>query len=79
MFNIACGDRITVSEMLEQINRIAGKTIAPIHKDPRAGDIKHSQADIQKAQTMMGYKPSVTFAEGLQLTVDWYARQLAAA
>ncbi len=72
-FNVACGDRITVNDMLVGINRILGKEIAPIYEDIRAGDIKHSQADIQKAQSRLNYKPLVTFEEGLRRTIDWYA------
>src|SRR2546428_1566556 len=50
VFNVACGDRITVISMLQQINKITGKDIAPIYGDLRKGDIKHSQADITRAQ-----------------------------
>jgi UDP-N-acetylglucosamine/UDP-N-acetyl-alpha-D-glucosaminouronate 4-epimerase len=72
VFNIACGDRITVNSMLQQINKITGKDIAPIHVEPRAGDIKHSQADITRAQEKLGYKPQVSFEEGLRRTIEWY-------
>jgi nucleoside-diphosphate-sugar epimerase len=75
-FNIACGDRITVNSILQQINRIAGKDIAPIYSEPRAGDIKHSQADITRAREHLGYEPKITFEEGLRHTVEWYAQQL---
>src|SRR3989449_10627317 len=72
VFNIACGDRITVNSMLQQINTIIGKDIAPIYAEPRAGDIKHSQADITKAQEKLGYKPQISFEEGLRRTIEWY-------
>jgi len=75
-FNIACGDRITVNDMLLQINKIAGKDMAPIYEPPRAGDIKHSQADIRKAETRLNYRPSISFLQGLELTIDWYAAEL---
>jgi UDP-glucose 4-epimerase len=75
-FNIACGDRITVNDMLVQINKITGKDISPIYEAPRGGDIKHSQADITKAETKLNYKPKVTFSEGLHHTIDWYAANL---
>jgi len=71
-FNVACGDRITVNSMLEQINKIAGKEIAPLYADPRAGDIKHSQADITRAREHLGYEPRVSFQEGLRFTLEWY-------
>jgi UDP-N-acetylglucosamine/UDP-N-acetyl-alpha-D-glucosaminouronate 4-epimerase len=72
VFNIARGDRITVNSMLEQINAIVSKRIAPIYSEPRRGDILHSQADIRKAQTRMNYAPRVTFEEGLRHTIEWY-------
>jgi len=76
VFNIACGDRITVNDMLIQINQITGKDIAPVYEDPRPGDIKHSQAEVRKAETRLHYKPSVTFSEGLKRTIEWYAAHL---
>lgn len=75
-FNIACGDRITVNSMLEQINKAAGKNIAPIHAPARQGDILHSQADVTKARTKMGYQAKTTFGEGLVRTVEWYRQNL---
>jgi UDP-glucose 4-epimerase len=71
-FNVACGDRITVNSTLQAINKIAGTDINPIYAEPRPGDIKHSQADIRKAQSKLGYNPQVNFEEGLRLTIDWY-------
>jgi nucleoside-diphosphate-sugar epimerase len=71
-FNIACGDRITVNSMLEQINGIVGKKIGAIYGPVRAGDILHSQADVTRARRMMGYEAKTTFEEGLRLTVEWY-------
>jgi nucleoside-diphosphate-sugar epimerase len=75
-FNVACGDRITVNSMLQQINKITGKDIAPIYAEPRGGDIKHSQADISRAKEHLGYEPKVTFEEGLRRTVEWYASNI---
>ena len=75
-FNVACGDRITVNEMLAEVLKITGKDIKAIYEEPRAGDIKHSQADIRKATTRFGYKPQVSFSEGLRKTIDWYATQI---
>jgi len=75
-FNIACGDRITVNSMLRQINKITGKDVAPVYADSRAGDIKHSQADITRAKEDLGFKPAVTFEEGLRHTIQWYRENL---
>ena len=76
VFNVACGDRITVNSMLQQINKITGKDIAPIYADPRPGDIKHSQADITRAKEHLGYQPKISFEEGLRNTIEWYRRNL---
>jgi nucleoside-diphosphate-sugar epimerase len=76
VFNVACGDRITVNSMLQQINKAAGKDIAPIYADSRAGDIKHSQADITRAKEHLGYQPVVSFEDGLRDTIDWYRENL---
>ena len=76
VFNVACGDRITVNSMLHQINKITGKDIAPIYADSRPGDIKHSQADITRAREHLGYQPKVSFEEGLRNTIEWYRKNL---
>ena len=62
--------------IVEQINRVTGKNIAANHAEPRPGDIKDSQADIEKAATRMGYRPQVNFEDGLRKTVDWYRENL---
>jgi UDP-N-acetylglucosamine/UDP-N-acetyl-alpha-D-glucosaminouronate 4-epimerase len=75
-FNIACGDRITLNSMLQQINTITGKTISPVYAEPRAGDIKHSQADISHARKHLGYEPKMSFHEGLKRTIEWYGNNI---
>lgn len=75
-FNVACGDRITVNSMLQHINKITGKDISPVYADARAGDIKHSQADITRAKERLSYQPRVTFEEGLRDTIEWYRDNL---
>jgi nucleoside-diphosphate-sugar epimerase len=76
VFNIARGDRITVNAMLQLINKITGKDVSPIYSEPRAGDIKHSQADITRAREHLGYEARVSFEEGLRRTIDWYRANL---
>jgi nucleoside-diphosphate-sugar epimerase len=78
VFNVACGGRISVNEILELINQIAGKKVPPAYLDNRTGDIKHSQADIHKAASLLAYEPQVAFEEGLKKTVEWYRESLAA-
>jgi nucleoside-diphosphate-sugar epimerase len=76
VFNVACGDRITVNSMLQQINKITGKDIAPVYGDARPGDIKHSQADITRARNLLGYEPKISFEDGLRHTIEWYRENL---
>jgi nucleoside-diphosphate-sugar epimerase len=76
VLNIACGKAVTVNETIEAINTIVGKNIKPIYADPRPGDIKHSLADIGKAEKLIGFKPKVTFKQGLELAINWYRDNL---
>ncbi len=76
IFNIACGERIDLLAVLEMLSEIFGKRIEPIFEPGRAGDIKHSLADIGLARQYLGYDPEVLFAEGLKRTVEWYTGQV---
>jgi UDP-glucose 4-epimerase len=69
-FNIGTGSRITINQLVEKINSYMGKSIEPIHDDPRRGDVRHSYADISKAAELLNYKPTVTFEDGLERTID---------
>lgn len=72
VFNVATGERFSLNEtfrILADIVRYKGR---PQYATPRAGDVKHSLADISKAKEAMGYEPSVRFEEGLRRTVEWY-------
>lgn len=68
--NCACHGRVTLNELVTMINEILGKDVKPIYKEPRAGDIKHSFADIQLAEKNLNYKPLVSFKEGLKITIE---------
>ncbi|MCG8403558.1 MAG: SDR family oxidoreductase [Phycisphaerales bacterium] len=72
--NIACGERITVNEIISRINAILGKNVKPNHVNPRPGDIKHSWADIGLANSLIGYRPVVYFDDGLRRTIEWYSK-----
>jgi UDP-glucose 4-epimerase len=70
--NVACNDRITLLEMIDGLNAIIGKELPVEFLPSRKGDVKHSQAGIEKAKVLLGYEPTVSFAEGLKKTLDWY-------
>lgn len=72
VYNLACGDRITLLDLVAEINHILGTDIQPIHDDPRPGDVRHSQADNSKARRLLGFEPQVSFAEGLARTIRFY-------
>ena len=71
VFNVACGQRFTLLDLLQMLNRILGTSVEPRFGEARAGDVKHSLADISKAQRLLGYSPTVSFEEGLERTVAW--------
>jgi len=72
MFNIATGHRFDLNETFELLKPLTGFAGEPIYAAERAGDIKHSLADISQAQEKLKYQPSVDFKEGLRRTVEWY-------
>jgi UDP-glucose 4-epimerase len=72
MFNVATGRRVTLNETFRLLQSLTSYTGKPKHGPERGGDIKHSLADISKAEAGLGYKPKVDFEEGLRRTVDWY-------
>ena len=76
VFNAACGDRITVSQALDQIKMLTGSNVEPRYEQARTGDILHSQAEVSRARDHLGWTPSVTFTEGLQRTIHWYRDNL---
>ncbi len=72
VFNGGTGVRVTLNEVLRQLEKITGKKIQAKYEPARSGDILHSQADISLARTILGYEPRVLFEEGLKRTWDWY-------
>lgn len=72
VFNIARGESISLNQLLSLLGRISGREVVPKLAEPRAGDIRHSLADIKKAE-MIGYRPKHTVEEGLRRTVEWFS------
>jgi UDP-glucose 4-epimerase len=72
MFNVATGRRVTLNETFKVLQELTGYKGQPKHGPVREGDVKHSLADISKAEAGLGYKPLVNFEEGLRQTVEWY-------
>ncbi len=72
VYNVACGEKTYLNEMLEALRHISGKDIKAIHGTERPGDVKHSKADISKISSLLGYKPTVYFKDGLAKIYPWY-------
>jgi UDP-glucose 4-epimerase len=76
VINIACGQRITINEIIGLVNQILGKNINPSYLPNRAGDVKHSLASIDLAKKVIGYEPVVSFQDGLRNAIGWYRDNL---
>lgn len=76
-YNIAYGGRETLLSVYAGICHALGVDISPVFGPPRAGDIAHSNADVSKARTCLGYEPQLDFAGGMELAIAWYKENLA--
>jgi UDP-glucose 4-epimerase len=72
VFNIACGERITVNELAKIAMELVGVNLAVIYDQPRSGDIKDSLADISRARKELLYNPEYSLTEGLEETIRWF-------
>ena len=72
VFNIACGQRLSLLELIDQINAIQGTSIKPKLEQERPGDVRHSEANIERARKELGYTPSISFQNGLKKTIEWH-------
>jgi nucleoside-diphosphate-sugar epimerase len=72
VINVATGGRISLNTLFTTMRGVIGASVEPTYTDPRPGDVRDSQADIRKAQQLLGYEPSVSFEDGLKRTIDWY-------
>jgi len=72
MMNVATGSRITLNETFQILSDLIGYRGSPAYAPPRAGDIRDSMADIQRAHELLGYQPIIDFREGLRRTVERY-------
>ena len=75
-YNVACGGQVTLLELYHKLCSVLGKDIKPVFGPDRAGDIKHSNADITKAKENLGYSPDYDFHRGIELAIDWYKNNL---
>ena len=85
VYNVALNERTTLNELHQMMCRLLAERFPHVHRhrpqyrEFRAGDVRHSQADISKARTLLGYAPTHRLSEGLREAMDWYVRRLAPA
>jgi nucleoside-diphosphate-sugar epimerase len=72
VFNVACHTRHTLLDIAEAIGRFLGRPLERRHVASRAGDVRHTLADISKAERLLGYRPTVDFAEGMRRTCEYF-------
>jgi UDP-N-acetylglucosamine/UDP-N-acetylgalactosamine 4-epimerase len=71
VYNVACGEQITLNDLVDMLREISGKDILPKYAPERPGDVKHSKADIGKIENHLGYTPKVRMFEGLKRVYEW--------
>lgn len=74
ILNVACGERFTVLNLVDKLNKVIRRDISPKFQKERKGDVRHSLADITKADKMLGFRPHIDFCKGLRMAVTYYDR-----
>ena len=78
VYNIAVGEKTSLNRLLKVIAALVGINVEPVYRPFRAGDVRHSLANIGRASTLLGYKPTHNVATGLQECLSWYVDRYAA-
>jgi UDP-N-acetylglucosamine 4-epimerase len=74
VMNVACGDQISLNEIVDLLKNITQKTIQTNYAPERKGDVRHSKASIEKIMKLINYVPKIKFREGIEVTIDWYKK-----
>lgn len=75
-YNTACADRISLNQLISTLSSLTGSMVNVIHGPERKGDVKHSEASIEKATSLLDYKPEYPFDKGLVETINWYKENI---
>ncbi|MBK6620307.1 MAG: SDR family oxidoreductase [Saprospirales bacterium] len=75
VYNVACGEQISLNDMVDMLRQITGKDIQALYGPERAGDVKHSKADISKIRKVLGFEPKVRMQEGLRRVFQYYSEK----
>ncbi|MEO5928883.1 MAG: SDR family oxidoreductase [Candidatus Kapaibacterium sp.] len=78
VFNVACGERTTLNQLVAALNGTLGTAVEPLYTERKMGDVQHSFASIEKFRLATGYTPLVGFEEGVRRTANWYCAREAA-
>lgn len=71
-YNVACGSQITINQLIDELRELVGRDVEFAYVEPRPGDVRHSVADVSRAEQELGYRPAIDFREGLARTVEDY-------
>jgi UDP-glucose 4-epimerase len=77
-FNLATGHGVTLNELVRQLGEIIGTDVEPTYEEGRAGEVRHSQADVSRAREALGFEPAISIEEGLARTVESFRTKAAA-
>ena len=76
IYNTACSDRISLNQMIDELAKATKANVNILHGPERKGDVKHSEASIEKAKKNLGYNPEYSFKNGLLKTIEWYKNNI---
>jgi len=76
VFNIGYGKQYSLLELYDLIKNQIGVEVAPVHREERKGDVKHSLADISKAKKTIEYNPQINLVSGLKQTIEWFSKKV---
>ena len=76
VYNIAYGGREYINDIFSTLTKVLKKDIEPIFGNERLGDIKHSNANIEKARSLLNYSPDTNFEKGIEIAIEWYIKNL---
>ena len=74
VMNVACGNEVSLNELVRLLRRESGRNIYPHYVQERVGDVRHSKASINKIGGLLNYSPEFTFEEGLSIAYNWYKK-----
>jgi UDP-glucose 4-epimerase len=72
VYNVACGERVTLNRLFEELRELLGSDVRPVYAAPRPADVRHSLADLSRARAELGYEPSVLLRDGLERAIQHF-------